>query len=76
MTLPMAPGVYETFIVDVVWSTLACRDHMIRFYAFSCYERDSTQSASVSLLLGQYQPLFRVGFPSHRLLLPLCPVLA
>jgi hypothetical protein len=76
MTLPMAPGVYETFIVDGVCSTLACRDHMIRFYAFSCYERDATQSASVSLLLVQYQPLFRVGFPSHLLLLPLCPVLA
>jgi hypothetical protein len=49
---------------------------MIRFYAFSGYERDSTQSASVSLLLVQSQPLFRVGFPSHLLLLALCPVLA
>jgi hypothetical protein len=72
----MAPRVYETFLVDIVCSTLACRDHMIRFYAFSCYARDAAQSASVSLLLVQYQPLFRVGFPSHLLLRSLCPVLA
>ena len=76
VVLPMAPGVYNAFVLDIVCSTLACRDNMIRFYAFSCYERDSTQSASVSLLLVQYQPLFRVGFPSHLVLLPLCPVLA
>ena len=49
---------------------------MIRFYAFSRYEWDVTQSASVSLFLVQHQPLFRVGFPSHLLLLALRPVLA
>ena len=72
----MAPGVYETFIVDVVCSTMTCGDNMIRLYAFSCYERDSTQSASISLFLVQHQPLSRVGFPSHLLLLALRPVLA
>src|SRR6266446_10152263 len=76
MTLPMAPRVYETFIVDVVCSTLTCRDNMIRFYAFSHYEWDFTQSASISLFLVQRQPLFLVGFPSHLLLLALRPVLA
>jgi hypothetical protein len=75
MTLPRAPGVYKTFITKVVRSTLSCRDDMIRFYAFSRYERDMTQRASVSLLLGQYQPLFLVGFPSSLLLLALQPVL-
>jgi len=49
---------------------------MIRFYAFTHDERDVTQSASVSLPLVQYQPLFLVGFPSHLLFLALCPVLA
>jgi hypothetical protein len=49
---------------------------MLRFYAFSHYEGDVTQSASVSLLLVQQQSLFLVGFPSHVLLLALRPVLA
>jgi len=49
---------------------------MIRFYAFTRYKWDVTQSASVSLFLVQYQPLFLVGFPSHLLLLALRPVLA
>src|SRR4030095_14260124 len=75
MTLPMAPGVYETFVLDVVCSTLTCRDNMIRFYAFSHNKRDVTQGASVSLPLVQYQPLFLVGFPSHLLFLALRPVL-
>ena len=48
---------------------------MIRFYVFSRDKWDSTQSASVSLSLVQYQPLFLVGFPSHLLLLALRPVL-
>src|SRR5713101_3457580 len=72
----MAPGVYETFVLDVVCSTLTCRGNMIRFYAFTRYEWDVTQSASVSLSLVQYQPLFLVGFPSYLLLLTLRPVLA
>ena len=76
VTLPMAPGVYKTFVLDLVCSTLACREKMIRFYAFSPYEGDVTQRASVSLFLVQYQPLFLVGFPSHLLLLALRPVLA
>ena len=76
VTLTMAPGVYETFVLEVVCSTLTCRDNMIRFYGFSLYKWDGTQSASVSLFLVQYQPLFRVGFPAHVLLLALCPVLA
>ena len=37
---------------------------------------DSTQNASISLSLVQYQPLFLIGFPSHLLLLTLHPVLA
>ena len=76
VALPMAPGVYKTFVIDIVCSTLACRENMIRFYAFSHYEWDVTQSASVSLFLVQHQPLFLVGFPSHLLLLALRPVLA
>jgi hypothetical protein len=72
----MAPGVYQTFITEVVCSTLTSRDEMIRFYGFSRYRRDSTQSASVSLSLVQYQPLFRGGFPSRPFLLALHPVLA
>ena len=76
MTLPMAPGVYETFVVDIVCSTLTYGDNMIRLDAFSCYKRDFTQSASVSLSLVQYQPLFLVGFPCYLLLLALRPVLA
>ena len=76
VTLPMAPGVYKTFVLNVVRSTLTCRDNMIRFYAFTRYKWDMTQSASVSLFLVQYQPLFLVGFPSHLLLLALRPVLA
>ena len=48
---------------------------MIRFYVFSRYKWDGTQSASISLFLVQQQPLFLVGFPSHLLLLALCPVL-
>src|SRR2546427_2464428 len=76
VALPMAPGVYKAFVIDSVCSPLACRDHMIRFSAFSHYEWDVTQSASVSLFLVQHQPLFRVGCPSHLLLLALRPVLA
>jgi len=76
MTLPMTPGVYETFVLDVVRSTLTCGYDMIRFYVFSWYKRDGTQSASVPLSLMQHQPLFREGFPSHLLLLSLYPVLA
>ena len=76
MTLPMAPGVYKTFVVDVVCSTLTCGYDMIRFYVFSRYKWDGTQSASISLSLVQHQPLFRVGFPSHLLLLALHPVVA
>src|SRR6266849_10753730 len=76
VTLPMAPGVYETFVVHVVCSTLTCRDKMIRFYVFPRYEWDVTQSASVSLFLVQYPPLFLVGFPSHLVLLALRPVVA
>src|SRR6266446_3227120 len=76
MTLPMAPGVYETFVIDVVCSTLTCRDDMIRFYVFSGYKQDGTQGASISLSLVQHQPLFLVGFPSHLSLLALHPVLA
>jgi hypothetical protein len=49
---------------------------MIRFDGFSRYEWESTQSASVSLSLVQYQPLLLVGFPSHLFLLALHPVLA
>ena len=48
---------------------------MIRFSAFSHNKRDVTQSASVSLPLVQYQPLFLGGFPSHLLFLALHPVL-
>ena len=51
----MAPGVYKTFVIDVVCSTLTRRDNMIRFYVFSRYKWDGTQSASVSLFLVQYQ---------------------
>ena len=72
----MAPGVYKTFVIDVVCSTLACRDDMIRLYAFSRYKWEGTQRASVSLSLVQHQPVFRVGFPSHVLLLTLRPILA
>ena len=49
---------------------------MIRFYVFSRYKWDVTQSASVSLFLMQHQPLFLVGFPSYLVLLSLYPVLA
>ena len=76
VVLPMAPGVYKAFVIDIVCSTLACRDNMIRFYAFSHYEWDVTQRASVSLFLVQHPSLFLVGFPSHLLLLALRPVLA
>ena len=72
----MAPGVYKAFVIAIVCSTLACWDNMICVYAFSPYEWDVTQSAAVSLFLVQHQPLFRVGFPSHVLLLALRPVLA
>jgi hypothetical protein len=72
----MAPGVYKTFVAEVVCSTVTARDNMIRFYAFSCYKWDSAQCASVSLLSVQHQPLFLVDFPAHLLLLSLCPVLA
>jgi hypothetical protein len=74
MTLPMAPGVYETFVVDGVCSTTTFRDDMIRFYAFARKKWDTTQSASVSLLLVQGQPLLFVGFPSHLPLFALVPV--
>jgi len=47
---------------------------MVHLYGFSRYELDSTQSAPIFLSLEQHQPLFRVGFPSHLLLLALCPV--
>ena len=40
----MAPGVYETFIIDVVCSTLACRDDMICLYAFSRYKLTITHN--------------------------------
>ena len=76
MTLPMAPGVYETFVIKVVCSPLTCQDNMIRFYDFSPNKWDIAHSASISLSLVQHQPLFRIGFPSHLLLLPLQPVLA
>jgi len=76
MTLPMAPRVYQTFVVDIVRSTLTCEYDMIRFYVFSWYKRDGTQGASVPLSLVQHQPLFRKGFPSHLLFLSLRPILA
>src|SRR5258708_2623051 len=76
VTLPMAPGVYETFVGNIVLSTLTCKDNVIRFYVFSWNKRDGTQSASIPLSLVQHQPLFRNGFPSHLLLLALYPVLA
>src|SRR5262249_14466842 len=76
VTLPMAPGVYKTCVAEVVCSTLTWRDHRIRFSGFSRYKGDATQSASVSLSLGQYPPLLLVGFPAHVLLLALHPVLA
>src|SRR6266446_7347514 len=76
MTLPMAPGVYETFVVEVVCSTLTCGADRIRCYVFSGYKRDGTQGASLSWSLVQHQPLFLVGFPSHLSLLALHPVLA
>jgi hypothetical protein len=47
---------------------------MVRFYDFSWYELDMTQSAPIFLFLEQHQPLFRVGFPSYLLLLALYPV--
>ena len=72
----MAPGVYQTFVAEVVCSPLTSQDNMIRFYGFSRYKGDSTQSASISLSLVQYQPLFLVGFPSYLVLLTLHPVLA
>ena len=72
----MAPGVYKTCVAEVVCSTLTWRDHRIRFSGFSRYKGDATQSASVSLSLGQYPPLLLVGFPAHVLLLALHPVLA
>src|SRR5712691_6643474 len=61
----MAPGVYQTFVIDVVRSTLTCGYNMIRFYIFSWSKWDGTQGASIPLSLVQYQPLFRIGFPSH-----------
>src|ERR1700675_3696123 len=76
MTLPMTPRVYQTFVADIVSSTLTCGYDMIRFYVFSWYKRDGTQSASVPLSLVQHQPLFRVGFPSHLSLPSLQPVLS
>jgi hypothetical protein len=74
MTLPMAPGVYQTFVDDVVRSTLTCGYDMVRFSVFSWYKWDSTQSASLPLSLVQHQSLFRIGFPSHLLLLSFLPV--
>ena len=76
MTLPMTPGVSQTFVLDVVRSTLIYGYDMIRFYVFSWYKRDGTQSASIPLSLVQQQSLFRRGFPSHLLCLALYPVLA
>src|SRR6266571_9279374 len=70
----MTPGVYQTFMTGVVRSTLFFGYDMIRFYVFSWYKRDGTQSASVPLSLVQYQPLFRVGFPSHLALPSFLPV--
>src|SRR5713101_1881099 len=49
---------------------------MIRFYVFSWYKWDSTQSASIPLSLVQHQPLFREGFPSHLAFLSLRPIVA
>jgi len=72
----MAPGVYETFVVDVVCSTLACRDDRIRFAVLSRCTGDFAPSACLSLSVVQHQPLFRVGFPSHVLLASFWPVLA
>ncbi len=74
MTLVMAPGVYQTFVTEIVRSTLFFGYDMIRFYVFSRYKWDGTQSASVPLFLVQHQSLFRVGFPSHLALFPFLPV--
>ena len=72
----MAPGVYKTFVIEVVCTPLTCRDDMIHLYAFSRTKGNFAQSASVSLSLVQYQPLFPVGFPSYLSLFALYPVLA
>jgi hypothetical protein len=47
---------------------------MVRFYGFSWYKLDMTQSAPIFLSLEQHQPLLRVGFPSYLSLLALSPV--
>src|SRR5215510_6361717 len=72
----MAPGVYKAFVAEVICSALAFGVDMVRFYAFSSYELDSTQSAPIFLSLEQHQPLFRMGFPCYLSLLSLHPVLA
>ena len=54
VVLPMAPGVYKAFGLAIACSTLACRENMIRCYAFSHYAWDVTPSASVSLFLVQH----------------------
>ena len=46
VTLPMAPGVYKAFVAKVVSSALAFEDNMVRFYGFSWYKLDMTQSAA------------------------------
>jgi len=76
VTWPMTPGVDETCMLHVVCSTLTWRDTMVRFSVFSRYTWDATQRALVSLFLGHSQPLLRVGFPSHLVLLALHPVWA
>ena len=47
---------------------------MVRFYGFSGYKLDMTQSAPICLSLEQHQPLLRVGFASYLSLLALRPV--
>ena len=63
VTLPMAPGVYQTFVVEVVCSTLTCRDNMLRFYGFSRNKGRLAQSAPLSLPLVQASVVGSPRFP-------------
>ena len=76
MPLPMAPGVDQTCIVEVVWTPVTGGDTMIRFYVLSRSKGDAAEGASISLSLVQHQPLLHEGFPSHLTLPAFPPVLA
>src|SRR5262249_22579019 len=66
MSLPMAPGVDQTEVVEVVCPTVTSRDNMIPLHALSRPKGEAEEGTAFPLFLGQRRCFFHIVSPPPR----------